>query len=79
MKRAFYIGRFQPYHNGHHAVLSEIAKSTDEIVPIAHGRALAALHPRATLVELDGSHNSGHSRKSEYWRAFDAHLAAERP
>lgn len=32
MKRAFYIGRFQPYHNGHHAVLSEIAKSTDEIV-----------------------------------------------
>ncbi len=51
----------------------------DEIVPIAHGRALAALHPRATLVELDGSHNSGHSRKSEYWRAIDAHLAAERP
>ena len=32
MKRAFYIGRFQPYHNGHHAVLAEIAKSADEIV-----------------------------------------------
>ena len=32
MKRAFYIGRFQPYHNGHHTVLSSIAKTTDEIV-----------------------------------------------
>ena len=32
MKRAFYIGRFQPYHNGHHAVLAEIAKAADEIV-----------------------------------------------
>ena len=32
MKRAFYIGRFQPYHNGHHAVLAEITKSADEIV-----------------------------------------------
>ncbi len=32
MRRAFYIGRFQPYHNGHHAVLAEIAKSADEIV-----------------------------------------------
>jgi len=32
VKRAFYIGRFQPYHNGHHAVLKEIAKTTDEIV-----------------------------------------------
>jgi nicotinamide-nucleotide adenylyltransferase len=32
MKRAFYIGRFQPYHNGHHAVLSAIARSADEIV-----------------------------------------------
>jgi len=32
MRRVFYIGRFQPYHNGHHAVLSEIAKAADEIV-----------------------------------------------
>ncbi len=32
MRRAFYIGRFQPYHNGHHAVLTEIAKAADEIV-----------------------------------------------
>lgn len=31
-KRAFYIGRFQPYHFGHHAVLSEIAKEFDEII-----------------------------------------------
>lgn len=32
IKRAFYIGRFQPYHLGHHAVLSEIAKEFDEII-----------------------------------------------
>jgi nicotinamide-nucleotide adenylyltransferase len=32
MKRGFYIGRFQPYHNGHHAVLERIAQSVDEII-----------------------------------------------
>ncbi|NLX50042.1 MAG: nicotinamide-nucleotide adenylyltransferase [Methanospirillum sp.] len=32
MKRVFYIGRFQPYHNGHQAVLEEIAREADEIV-----------------------------------------------
>lgn len=32
MTRAFYIGRFQPYHNGHQYVLSQIAKKVDAIV-----------------------------------------------
>ncbi len=32
MSRGFYIGRFQPYHNGHQAVLERIACSSDEIV-----------------------------------------------
>ena len=32
MSRAFYIGRFQPYHNGHQKVLRQIAESVDEIV-----------------------------------------------
>ncbi len=32
MSRGFYIGRFQPYHNGHHSVLERIACSVDEIV-----------------------------------------------
>ncbi len=32
MTRALYIGRFQPYHNGHQAVLSWIATQCDEIV-----------------------------------------------
>ncbi len=32
MKRAFYIGRFQPYHLGHHAVLTKIADEVDEVV-----------------------------------------------
>jgi nicotinamide-nucleotide adenylyltransferase len=32
MKRGFYIGRFQPYHNGHHAVLERIAQFVDEII-----------------------------------------------
>jgi len=32
MKRGFYIGRFQPYHNGHQTVLEHIAKKVDEII-----------------------------------------------
>ncbi len=32
MKRGFYIGRFQPYHNGHHEVLEHISKEVDEII-----------------------------------------------
>lgn len=32
MKRAFYIGRFQPYHNGHQSVINLIAKEADEII-----------------------------------------------
>jgi nicotinamide-nucleotide adenylyltransferase len=32
MKRGFYIGRFQPYHNGHQSVLKHIAREVDEIV-----------------------------------------------
>lgn len=33
MKRALFIGRFQPFHSGHHAAVSEIAtNSYDEIV-----------------------------------------------
>ncbi|HYA32569.1 MAG TPA: nicotinamide-nucleotide adenylyltransferase [Candidatus Bathyarchaeia archaeon] len=30
--RAFYIGRFQPYHFGHQGVLEEIARGCDEII-----------------------------------------------
>jgi nicotinamide-nucleotide adenylyltransferase len=32
MKRGFYIGRFQPYHNGHQTVLEHIATKVDEII-----------------------------------------------
>lgn len=32
MTRAFYIGRFQPYHNGHQYVLEQIAQSATEII-----------------------------------------------
>lgn len=32
MMRAFYIGRFQPYHFGHHAVITRIAEEVDELV-----------------------------------------------
>jgi nicotinamide-nucleotide adenylyltransferase len=32
MKRGFYIGRFQPYHNGHQSVLECIADDVDEII-----------------------------------------------
>jgi len=30
--RGFYIGRFQPYHNGHHRMVAEIADAVDEVV-----------------------------------------------
>ena len=30
--RGFYIGRFQPYHNGHHTMVETIADEVDELV-----------------------------------------------
>jgi nicotinamide-nucleotide adenylyltransferase len=30
--RGFFIGRFQPYHTGHHEVLEEILKEVDELI-----------------------------------------------
>jgi nicotinamide-nucleotide adenylyltransferase len=30
--RALYIGRFQPYHLGHHAVITEMASEADEVI-----------------------------------------------
>jgi len=30
--RGFYIGRFQPYHNGHHSMVERIAGDVDELV-----------------------------------------------
>ena len=32
MRRGFYIGRFQPYHNGHHQMVNRIADEVDELV-----------------------------------------------
>jgi len=32
MIRALYIGRFQPYHNGHHYVINHIAQEADELI-----------------------------------------------
>lgn len=32
MRRGIYLGRFQPYHLGHHQVLKQIAKEVDEII-----------------------------------------------
>ena len=32
MTRGFYIGRFQPYHQGHHAMVERIAGEVDELV-----------------------------------------------
>jgi len=32
MIRGLYIGRFQPYHNGHQYILEKIARSVDEII-----------------------------------------------
>jgi nicotinamide-nucleotide adenylyltransferase len=30
--RGFYIGRFQPYHDGHHSMVETIAEEVDELV-----------------------------------------------
>ncbi|MBA5942031.1 MAG: nicotinamide-nucleotide adenylyltransferase [Methanophagales archaeon] len=30
--RALYIGRFQPYHRGHHEILKQISSEVDEVV-----------------------------------------------
>lgn len=49
--------------------------TADEIVPVTEGRELAALNPRARLVELEGSHNSGLSSQRAYWNAIDEFLA----
>ena len=38
MTRGFYVGRFQPYHDGHHYVVERIAEQVDELV-IAVGSA----------------------------------------
>jgi nicotinamide-nucleotide adenylyltransferase len=32
MTRGFYIGRFQPYHEGHHAMVERIAEEVEELV-----------------------------------------------
>lgn len=32
MTRGFCIGRYQPYHNGHHALIEEIVDDLDELV-----------------------------------------------
>ena len=32
MTRGFYIGRFQPYHAGHHAMVERIAEDVEELV-----------------------------------------------
>jgi nicotinamide-nucleotide adenylyltransferase len=32
MTRGFYIGRFQPYHEGHHAMVGRISEEVDELV-----------------------------------------------
>ncbi len=32
MRRAFYIGRFQPFHLGHYSIITSIAEDVDELV-----------------------------------------------
>ncbi len=32
MRRAFYIGRFQPFHLGHYSIITDIARNVDEVV-----------------------------------------------
>jgi nicotinamide-nucleotide adenylyltransferase len=38
MKRALFLGRFQPYHKGHHSIVERMSREADEII-IAIGSA----------------------------------------
>lgn len=53
----------------------------DEIVPFAHGERLARLNPRATLVTLQGGHNTRHAHTAPYQNALRdlAHAALGEP
>lgn len=45
MQRAFYVGRFQPFHYGHETILKTIAQEVDEVV-IGIGSAQRSHTPR---------------------------------
>ena len=68
MSRGFYIGRFQPYHYGHQAVLEQIAGSVDEIViGVGSAQVSHTLDNPFTAGEKtsEGSHyTSGHAGRS---------------
>lgn len=55
--------------------------TTDDIIPISHGRRLKALAKRGTYVEYDCRHNDfpgGPSNEDDYWRHIEAHLTENR-
>ncbi|WP_340819496.1 nicotinamide-nucleotide adenylyltransferase [Methanolobus sp. WCC4] len=45
MRRAFYIGRFQPFHLGHYSIINDIARDVDEVV-IGIGSAQKSHEPK---------------------------------
>ena len=47
----------------------------DTIIPIEHGRALASLNPRTTMVELDAGHLDLDRVREAYWGPIRAFLA----
>jgi pimeloyl-ACP methyl ester carboxylesterase len=51
-----------------------LAGRSDEVIPIHHGQELQRLAKNGTMVELDGSHNSGLSEQGAYWTAIDSVL-----
>ncbi|CAG1001897.1 hypothetical protein PHYC_02952 [Phycisphaerales bacterium] len=48
----------------------------DEIIPVSHGRALAALRPDAECVETAGRHNDYPPDPAAYWSRIEQFLAA---
>ncbi|GJQ28773.1 MAG: alpha/beta hydrolase [Phycisphaerae bacterium] len=47
----------------------------DEIIPVAHGRALASIRPDATYLETPGGHNDYPPDPNAYWAGIDGFLA----
>lgn len=46
----------------------------DEIIPVSHGRALAAIRPDATFIESPGGHNDYPRNRAAYWASIDGFL-----
>jgi len=72
------VDRFEsvPAVRGYGGPLLLFHGTRDELIPVAHGRQLAAAHHDARLVLYDSGHNDLPPVGSDYWSAIERHLRA---